>query len=191
MKNKNILNSKRNKLIALVSVLGAVVAALIVLLILEANGVFYRENEGSDKITPPVRVNAETLSEGDYTYVLLNDNTVMITSYMKKDDVNVVIPSTLGGYQVSAIGESAYALSVINAETVTVPEGITYIGKNAFFGVENAKLYLPSTLKQIDNAAMEGFDNPVAVYFAGTREQWNDVKIGSGNKVLASVSCNG
>ena len=188
MRKNDISKVKRNWLIALVSVLGAIVVTLTVLLILEANGVFYQKSESGDKITPPERADAGTLTEGDYSYVLLTDNTVMITSYMKKDDVDVVVPSSLGGYQVSAIGESAYALSVINSKTITMPEGITYIGKNAFFGAINATLYLPSTIKQIDNDALKGFDSPVAIYFAGTKAQWDGVKVGSGNKALAIIT---
>jgi hypothetical protein len=179
-------------LIVTVTVLSVIIVALAVLLVLESNGVFYSESETGDKITPPQRVDSQTQIEGDYYYTLLTDGTVMITAYIGKNEENIVIPSTLGAYRVSAVGEAAYAgLTVSNAKTVTVSEGITYLGKNVFLGAQNAILYLPSTIKQIDDNATYGFEDPVAIYFAGTQAEWNEVKVGSGNKELVIVQCNG
>ena len=188
---KEILKRNDKKwLIAIVAML-VIIAILSVLLVLESKDLFYRASEETVTIIPPKRADSEVHTVGDYQYVLLEDGTVMITYYGAKNEENIVVPTTLDGKKVSAIGESAYALSVIYAKTVTVGEGITYIGKNCFFGAENAKLYLPSTLKQIENEALVGFDNPSAVYFAGTRAQWDKVKIGTGNKALSIVNCTG
>ena len=90
----------------------------------------------------------------------------------------------------SAIGESAFAL-ISDMQTVRIPEGVTYIGGNAFFGALNARLYLPSTIQQIDKNAFAGFDEPAGVYFAGSASQWSEVRIGDGNAALARVVCNG
>lgn len=188
---KTVKIQNKNWIIA-IAVMLVIIAVLTVLLVLEAKGVFYTASgDETVIITPPKKANGETHTEGDYTYVDLTDGTVMITYYAGRNEENVVVPTTLGGKQVSAIGEQAYAVSVSDARTITVGEGVTYIGESCFFGAEKATLYLPSTIKQIDDDALLAFDNPIAIYFAGTSEQWNEVKIGTGNKVLSIVSCTG
>ena len=192
--NKNIKITSESGMgkgakIAIVS-LCVLIAALTVLIVLDALGVFYPDEE-EIVITPPVRADKTTLKDGDYTYAVLTDGTVMITACALPEETQVIdIPTTLGGYKVSAIGESAFAL-INDMQNVTVPEGVTYIGSNAFFGALNAKLYLPSTLEQIDKDAMAGFDEPTGIYFAGSEAQWAKVRIADGNAVLSRVICNG
>ena len=131
-------------LVLTVAALGVIVISLIVLLILEANGVFYKESENGDIITPPKKANNETLLDGDYYYVLLTDGTVMITAYMGQGEEDIVVPSTLGEYRVSAIGEAAYGgLTVSYAKTVTLPEGITFIGKKQQKNIFNSIDFIP------------------------------------------------
>jgi len=174
--------------IAVIIALVAVIIALTVLIALDASGLLYR-SDNSNEIKPPKKASAETYKDGEYSYVLLTDGTVMITnSALPRDATELSIPDTLGGYKVSAIGESAFAL-MTELQTVRVPEGVTYIGKAVFFGALNARLYLPSTLKQIDDGAMEGFDEPAGIYFAGTEKAWSEVVIGDGNAILARVVC--
>ena len=177
--------------IIIISVLALIIAMLITLLILQANGVLYPEKPQDNpvEIIQPQRADNEVLTEGNYQYVRLVDGTVMITGYLEINEIKVTVPSTIAGYKVSAIGANAYTLSLIKAQEIFVPEGVTYIGEKAFYGAQNAVLYLPSTIAQINHNALQGFENPSAIYFAGTRQQWNAVKIGSGNKQLSMVIC--
>ena len=52
---------------------------------------------------------AETLTYGDFEYSVSGDNKVTITEYTGKAE-EVEIPSQIDGKQVTAIGESAFAL---------------------------------------------------------------------------------
>jgi len=185
---KTAANGKNRIGIAVICVLVAIIVALTVLIVLDASGLLYK-SDNSNEIKPPKKASAEVFKDGAYSYALLTDGTVMITnSALPRDATELNIPDMLGGYKVSAIGESAFAL-MTELHTVRVPEGVTYIGKAVFFGALNAKLYLPSTLKQIDNGAMEGFDEPAGIYFAGTEKEWSEVVIGDGNAILARVVC--
>ncbi len=175
---------------AVISLLALVIIGLAVLVVLEASGVLYRRPSEEITITPPKKANGEIMTEGDYNYALLTDGTVMITTAFvgKKAPITLEIPQTLGGYTVSAIGESSFALSLTDTKSVIIPEGVRYIGRMAFFGADNASLYLPSSVEQIDMQALYGFDNPLSIVYNGTSEQWEKVKIGKGNAVLGAVT---
>ena len=69
--------------------------------------------------------------EGDYTYTMEGSPTVAnITGYTGAGGV-ITIPSTLGGYPVVAIGDSAF-ISITSLTSVTIPNGVNYIGELAF-----------------------------------------------------------
>ncbi len=93
---------------------------------------------------------------------------------------------------------------------LTVPEGITSIGKQAFFGCgrlvsiklpdslktigSNAfrgaiieELCLPAGLTDIAAGAFNGCSYLKNVYFAGTKAQWKNIQIGKRNKPLLSA----
>lgn len=185
---KKIMPTEKKIGVAVICALVVIILAIITLMILDAYGLLYRAGKGTE-IEPPEKASTEVHKDGDYSYVLLKDGTVMITNCTLPDDtVEINVPSYLGGYNVSAIGESAFAL-ITEMRIINVPEGVTYIGKAVFFGALNAKLYLPSTLKQVDDGAMEGFDEPAGIYYAGTEEMWSKVEIGEKNAVLARVIC--
>ena len=63
-----------------------------------------------------------TVAEGKATITKFNDNTAAA----------VTIPSEIGDYPVTAIGEKAFQ-NCINLKSVTIPNGVTSIGENAFY----------------------------------------------------------
>lgn len=73
---------------------------------------------------------AETQTEGDYTYVVLDDGTAQITKYSGTES-QLTIPASLGGADVSAIGSRAFDNND-DVESVTLSEGIKTIGEYAF-----------------------------------------------------------
>jgi hypothetical protein len=182
------LSSGQKLMIGVIITLIAAIISLSVLLVLEANGYFYDNPPSSpDSITPPTRTGATGVTEDGYYYAMLSDGTVMITSFTGEETEIMNVPSKLDGYTVSAIGEVAFASTKEIIKEIHLPNGVTYIGKGAFSGIENAKLYLPSSIAQIDNQALYGFLDPIGIYFDGTKEDWAEVKIGSENKVLVNV----
>ena len=75
-------------------------------------------------------VSASAATEGYYTYKVENGEAT-ITDVDESISGDVVIPSTLGGYPVTSIGYEAFEFCE-NLRSITIPEGVTYIGSYAF-----------------------------------------------------------
>ncbi|MBQ8764294.1 MAG: leucine-rich repeat protein [Clostridia bacterium] len=74
-------------------------------------------------------------------------------------------------------------------ETYAVPESVCYIKSNTFNGNKNIKtLYLPKNLKRFFDSAFDGCTGITDVYYCGTEEEWNKIKIGANNDVLTSAT---
>ena len=92
-------------------------------------------------------VSVSALVEGMYTFLLNDDEaSVTITDVNENIAGQVVIPSTLRGYPVTAIGEGAF-WSCDNITAVEVPVGVVDIGKSAFIYCDNLiSVFLPKGL---------------------------------------------
>ena len=92
-----------------------------------------------------------TDSTGNYRYNFAGNNTITIDNYIGTEKNNIVIPSTIDGYKVIGIENMAFYSKELTG-TITIPEGITTIGADAF-GINpglSGTLTLPSTLTSID-----------------------------------------
>ena len=109
-------------------------------------------------VTPPIVVNppivVKPLDPGlidkivnpDFQYTTAN-GLATITKYVGNDS-DVVIPSQMGAYPVTAIGPNAFHFS--NLTSVVIPEGVIELQTGSFSFNENLKsITLPSTLKII------------------------------------------
>ena len=97
---------------------------------------------------------AAAQAESDYEYTV-SGGSVTLTSYNGTDS-EPVIPSSIGGRNVTAIGEECFRGNA-KIKKIVVPEGITAIGDYAFEACSSAsELVLPSTLKTIGKAAFSG-----------------------------------
>ena len=106
---------------------------------------------------------AEAATEGCYTYDVVNGEAIITDyTYNYGTDKNVVIPSYLGGYPVTAIGDNAFD-STYSLESVVIPEGVTKIGKYAFYYSGIAAVTIPSTVTTIDEGAFKSCGNLTAV----------------------------
>ena len=75
--------------------------------------------------------NVVASQEGGYTYTTAGvPSEATVTAYTGPGGM-ITIPSTLGGYPVTAIGQNAFH-SVSTLTSVIIPEGITSIGSGAF-----------------------------------------------------------
>lgn len=93
--------------------------------------------------------------EGDFTYMVLNGQAT-ITAASTDIAGDVVIPETLGGYPVTAIGSGAFA-GRVNMTSLTIPDGVVSIGEEAFYSCTGMKtVSLSDNLKTIGKSA---FDN--------------------------------
>jgi hypothetical protein len=92
-------------------------------------------------------------SEADFTV----DANGVITKYVGFD-TDVVIPATIGGKRITAIGEKAFEKADLTS--VTIPMGITSIGESAFADNKITSLTLPGTVRTIGDRAFQ--NNPLA-----------------------------
>ncbi len=98
--------------------------------------------------TSGITASADTYYEtNDYKCRVMNNGNVEITWYKNQNAVtSLTIPATIAGRKVERIGEEAFYEKKIG--TITVPEGVTYLGDKAFNGCTAKTIYLPSTTPQ-------------------------------------------
>ena len=84
----------------------------------------------------------KVIVSGDYTYVLLEDNTAKITRYSGAEELlELEIPSSIDDMTVTVIGADAFS-GVQTIGAVTFPNTITLIEENAFKGSSITRAYL-------------------------------------------------
>ncbi len=106
---------------------------------------------------------AKPAPESDFEVELTEDGKgVILTAYTGNirqklkwsDRIDLVIPATIQGYPVVAIGNGFAAKLAFVFRSVVIPEGVVSIGEAAFYGSKNLEvLVLPSTLRVIDKGA--------------------------------------
>ena len=85
---------------------------------------------------------------GDFEYTLEDDFTCTITGY-KGSAANVTIPSTIYGYKVSALSDTAF-LSNKNIRSVIIPNGVLRIGALCFDSCTNLQeITIPDSVMYI------------------------------------------
>ena len=67
----------------------------------------------------------------DFSYYVNNEGTAVITGY-NGEGGDITIPSTLGGYPVTSIGDEAAFRDCTSFTTVDIPDSVTSIGSEAF-----------------------------------------------------------
>ena len=104
----------------------------------------------------PIQVTAAT--SGHFTYsVYQGKATLQECSSSAKG--NIVIPATLGGYPVVAIGYQSFSYCT-NVTSVTIPEGVTAIYQEAFcYNTGIKEIKIPSTVQTIEQRAFADCTN--------------------------------
>lgn len=91
----------------------------------------------------------------DYSYEILNDGTLRLYQY-EGTDINIVVPDTIDGRKVTVLGNSTfqYCTQASDIESVTLPDSLTTIEKNAFYNCEKLKsVTIPPNVSSIGLAA--------------------------------------
>lgn len=91
----------------------------------------------------------------DYSYEILNDGTLRLYQY-EGTDTNIVVPDTIDGRKVTVLGNSTfqYCTQASDIESVTLPDSLTTIEKNAFDNCEKLKsVTIPPNVSSIGLAA--------------------------------------
>lgn len=114
--------------------------------------------------TPPnsdVPTDGEVEREQLFSYTVEN-GTATVTAY-RGTDKNVVIPSSLDGCRVVAIGDRAFA-DHASLTSVVIPEGVTSIGWFAFSGcVSLQTVTIPASVTSISYGAFQNCDSKMTV----------------------------
>ncbi|MCF0121575.1 MAG: leucine-rich repeat domain-containing protein, partial [Oscillospiraceae bacterium] len=113
---------------------------------------------GCERPTPPMPeepvIEQNDPAPADFEYET-NGGAITLTKYTGRD-ASPVIPATIEGVRVTAIGESAFAANRA-VQTVVIPEGVTAIGAYAFeCCTQLGEVTLPSTLRSIGEGAFNG-----------------------------------
>ena len=94
----------------------------------------------------------EYFYEGDYTYTV-KDGKATIEYFSGEVSGNYTVPSKLGGYDVTCIGDSVFSFTE-GLTSVTIPNTVTSIGEFAFSECVNlSKITFPSNIKEVGNGA--------------------------------------
>lgn len=91
----------------------------------------------------------------DYSYKILNDGTLRLYQY-EGTDTNIVVPDTIDGRKVTVLGNSTfqYCTQASDIESITLPDSLTTIEKNAFYNCEKLKsVTIPQNVSSIGLAA--------------------------------------
>ncbi len=125
-------------------------------------------------------VEAEAATEytsGYYTYTVSNSKAT-ITSFNKSVSGNITIPSTLGGYKVIGIGESAFE-SCESLKSITIPNSVKYIEDFSFgYCINLAKITIPNSVTSIGYCAFDG-----TAYY-NNENNWIDDVLYIGNHLI-------
>lgn len=125
----------------------------------------------SNKPGYTVPVTEPDLKNDEFGFTIINDNELMVTTYLG-DSTEIVFPESFNGYTVTTIGKFIFSRADITSveipdtvkeiqdhafasckslTSVKLPKNLETLGTNVFFNCRNLKsIELPSTLKNID-----------------------------------------
>lgn len=105
-----------------------------------------------------VPANAEDVHEsGDFLYEIKSNGSATIAGYTG-EQADIILPATIDGYTITAIGDEAFACEEKAGEaiTITIPETVTSIGEKAFWNRNVRMINLPDKLETIGYGAFVG-----------------------------------
>lgn len=135
--------------------------------------------------------------EGDYTYEITTDGNVRILAY-EGSEADVVVPATLGGRDVTEIGNSARPVFDANAaiRSITFPDTLKEMsGLPLFYGCENLEtITIPASVTgmnfhSVADCFIFNCPNLKTIIFKGTRAQWKAIEKESVNLDGITVRC--
>lgn len=98
---------------------------------------------------------ATTLQENGYYYQIIDNEAVITNVNYKSVEGDIVVPSTIGGYPVTAIGKAAFDYCSLTTG-ITLPDSIRSIASSAFsYCRKLTSIKLPSGLTTIDVATFK------------------------------------
>ncbi len=89
-------------------------------------------------------------------FTLMANNEFCVSDYNNEKYVylDVIIPSTYAGKPVTSIGDGAFK-NCSGLKSVRIPDGVKYIGNEAFYGCRLESVEIPKSVTTIGNSAFE------------------------------------
>ncbi len=104
------------------------------------------------------------MTEGDFSYVIVNNSYARITRYSGSATI-VQVPSTIGGYAVQVIGARAFQGNTV-LESVELPDGLTTIYAYAFEKCTGiTSIHLPDSITTMGYKVFGGCSNLVSANY--------------------------
>ena len=120
---------------------------------------------------PFTAIESIALTDGDWEYTVSN-NEATVTGYTGSL-TDITIPSTLGGYDVTAIGNNAFK-SKTSLTGVTLPNTLVSIGEYAFSDCTNiVTMQIPSTVRSIGQYAFNNCKKITSISFPNGMSELN------------------
>ncbi len=165
--------------------------------------------DGGFTATCPISVIDFAGSEDGFSYEVTKGK-VTIVRYTGSE-MELELPLQLGGYPVTAIGNSAFNNGYCNIAAIEIPEGVTSIGNYAFIYQSNLavvkipasvtyigdaafahcselpNIKIPNGIIYIGNNAFYGCSALTEAIYDGSEEEWKNVKVGTSNEPLTDV----
>jgi len=117
-------------------------------------------NEGGSYPHEPLECRVTVKEPESYFDYEVSDNKVIITRLKEgaEESGDLVIPATISGMDVTAIGDGAFMNCKGFTGTLTIPGNVTTIGEMAFFGCSSftGELKIPDNVTTIGNQAFYG-----------------------------------
>ena len=130
-------------------------------------GVLYNKNKTNIVKYPEAKKDA--------SYIVL-DGVNSIADYTFKGNhwlKSIIIPDS-----VVSIGDYAFE-DCENIKSIIIPDGVTSIGDYAFCDCRSLEsVIIPDSIISIGNNVFMGFNSLKNIYYDGTEEQWNSIKMG-------------
>lgn len=135
--------------------------------------------------------------EGDYTYEITTDGNVRILAY-EGSEADVVVPATLGGRDVTEIGNSARPVfnAIAAIRSITFPDTLKEMsGLPLFYECENLEtITIPASVtgmnfNSVANCFIFNCPNLKTIIFKGTRAQWEAIEKEDVNLDGITVRC--
>ena len=115
------------------------------------------ETGETDELEEALSESAE-MTEGDFSYVIVNNSYARITRY-SGSATSVQVPSTIGGYAVQVIGARAFQGNTV-LESVELPDGLTTIYAYAFEKCTGiTSIHLPDSITTMGYKVFGGCSN--------------------------------
>lgn len=116
---------------------------------------------------------AQAATQGYYTYTV-SEGKATITAVNTSISGNVIIPSQLGGYPVTTIGEWAFE-GCTGLTGVTIPDSVTSLGDGVFLGCSGLKdIAISKNLTEMGYCVFEGCSSLVSITIPDSVEYIGD-----------------